>query len=136
MSESKAELWGYDIMARIRKNNLAKEKNKPFVERKRKEINEPLSLQEKLGKLIFGRRVALGLTQKEVARITDMDSRTISSMELGISNSLLSTYEKVLNALDIHANLVYSENSDRAYQLKIEYINFEDLILKNKKSSQ
>ncbi|KRT87052.1 MULTISPECIES: helix-turn-helix domain-containing protein [Bacillus] len=123
-------------MARIRKNNLAKEKNKPFVERKRKEINEPLSLQEKLGKLIFGRRVALGLTQKEVARITDMDSRTISSMELGISNSLLSTYEKVLNALDIHANLVYSENSDRAYQLKIEYINFEDLILKNKKSSQ
>ncbi|AVB12095.1 helix-turn-helix transcriptional regulator [Bacillus subtilis] len=115
-------------MARIRKNYLAKEKNKPFVEKKRKEINTSLTLQEKLGKLVFGRRVALGLTQKEVAEITNMDSRTISSIELGISNSLLSTYEKVLNALEIHANLIYNENSERAIELKIGYINFEDLL--------
>lgn len=52
-------------------------------------------------KIIFSRRVAIGHSQKELAKIAGVGQKTISRAEGGFDNLSTETYDKIFRALDI-----------------------------------
>lgn len=50
-------------------------------------------------KIIFSRRIALGYSQKELARIADVGQKTLSRAEGGFDNLATETYNKIFQAL-------------------------------------
>lgn len=70
-----------------------------------------MNIKKELGEKIKRYRKKRGLTQEQLAEMVEISARNLSNIEIGISFAKAETLEKILEALDVTTEEIFSNNS-------------------------
>lgn len=73
-------------------------------------LNCRMGIKQEIGKQIKRVRIANGYTQEQLSEMADISQRALSSIELGVNFVTAETLDKILKALDITAEELFSTN--------------------------
>lgn len=85
-----------------------------------------MNIKKELGEKIKRIRKNRGLTQEQLAEMVDISSRNLSNIEIGVSFVKSETLEKIVEALDITTEELFSNNHIKS---NIELIHGIDLYI-------
>lgn len=69
-----------------------------------------MGIKQEIGKQIKRIRIANGYTQEQLSEMAEISQRALSSIELGVNFITAETLDKILNALNITAEDLFSTN--------------------------